>query len=73
MSTPRSPRTLGDLRDSSREQLANIEPDEYSIRTWVSTARVAFEAAERHWAEGQRNNNQVRVEEAYLDFKRAAG
>ncbi|GAA5836061.1 hypothetical protein JCM3766R1_001955 [Sporobolomyces carnicolor] len=73
MSTPEGPRQLGDLREYAREQLANIKPDEYSIRTWIHTAKVAFEAADRHWLEGSRSNKEQKVENAFLDFKRAAG
>ncbi|GAA5916847.1 uncharacterized protein JCM6883_000087 [Sporobolomyces salmoneus] len=73
MSTSGSPRALGDLRERSREQLANIRPDEYSIKTWITTARVAFEHAEQHWLEGSRNNDHRKVEDAYLEFKKAAG
>ncbi|GAA6060086.1 hypothetical protein JCM10212_003047 [Sporobolomyces blumeae] len=73
MATPRSPRSLAELREQGREQFANFKPDEYSVRTWIHTARVAFETAERHWTEGNRDNNQAQVEEAFLDFKRAAG
>ncbi|GAA5928653.1 uncharacterized protein JCM15063_003931 [Sporobolomyces koalae] len=73
MSSQRPPRSLSELRESSREQLANISPDEYSIRTWISTAKVAFETAERHWREGSHEGRHDKVEEAYLDFKKAAG
>ncbi|GAA5886983.1 hypothetical protein JCM5296_005214 [Sporobolomyces johnsonii] len=69
----RPPTSLSELRQQSRESLANITPDEYSIRTWVHTARVAFEAAERHWQEGRKANRPEKVEEAFMDFKRAAG
>ncbi|GAA5999533.1 hypothetical protein JCM5350_000049 [Sporobolomyces pararoseus] len=73
MATSRSPRTLGDLREQSKEQLANIKADEYSIKTWISTARVAFENAARFWQDGSRENRPDKVEEAFLEFKKAGG
>ncbi|GAA5972279.1 hypothetical protein JCM3765_003214 [Sporobolomyces pararoseus] len=73
MSTSRSPLTMGDLREQSKEQLANIKADEYSIKTWISTAQVAFEKAARLWQDGSRTNRQDKVQEAFLEFKKAAG
>lgn len=69
--TPPTP--LAELRRRSHDTLANLRPSEYSIRAWSSTARVAFETAERCWREGQRTKDPRKVEEAFLEYKRAAG
>uniref|UniRef100_A0A0K3C8C0 ubiquitinyl hydrolase 1 n=1 Tax=Rhodotorula toruloides TaxID=5286 RepID=A0A0K3C8C0_RHOTO len=69
--TPPTP--LAELRRRSHDTLANLRPSEYSIRAWSNTARVAFETAERCWREGQRTQDPRKVEEAFLEYKRAAG
>ncbi|GEM07441.1 ubiquitin carboxyl-terminal hydrolase 8 [Rhodotorula toruloides] len=67
------PTPLAELRQKSQETLANVRPSEYSIRVWSNTARVAFETADRCWREGRRDEDPRKVEEAYLEFKRAGG
>ena len=64
---------LDELRRQSQAKLANFRPNEYSIRSWINTARVAFETAERHWTQGKADNDVRKVEEAFLEYKRAAG
>lgn len=64
---------LDELRRQSQAKLANFRPSEYSLRSWITTARVAFETAERHWKQGRTDNDVRRVEEAFLEYKRAAG
>ncbi|TKA54332.1 hypothetical protein B0A53_03426 [Rhodotorula sp. CCFEE 5036] len=64
---------LDELRRQSQAKLAHFQPNEYSIRSWINTARVAFETAERHWTQGKADNDVRKVEEAFLEYKRAAG
>lgn len=64
---------LDELRQQSQAKLANFSPREYSLRSWINTARVAFETADRHWKQGRLDQDVRRVEEAFLEYKRAAG
>ncbi|GAA6027385.1 hypothetical protein JCM8097_007816 [Rhodosporidiobolus ruineniae] len=70
---PRPPPTVEALRRKSEAALANFRPDEYSIRSWANTARVAFETAARCWAEGRQSGDRRKVEEAFLEYRKAAG
>ncbi|GAA5980606.1 hypothetical protein JCM11641_006697 [Rhodosporidiobolus odoratus] len=69
----RSPTPLDELRRQSQESLANLRPSEYSIRTWINIARVAFESADRAWKAGRSNADGHKVAEAFLEYKKAAG
>ncbi|GAA5921319.1 hypothetical protein JCM6882_006109, partial [Rhodosporidiobolus microsporus] len=69
----RPPAPLAELRSKAQETLSSLRPDEYSLRTWINTARVAFEAGERAWNDGRATGDGRKVEEAFLEYKKAAG
>ncbi|BGP15879.1 hypothetical protein JCM10213_003692 [Rhodosporidiobolus nylandii] len=71
--SPRPPPSLEQLRTRGNSALADFRPHEYSIRTWVNHARVAFDKADRDWRDGRHTGDPQKVEDAYLEFKKAAG
>ncbi|GAA5843592.1 hypothetical protein JCM11251_007125 [Rhodosporidiobolus azoricus] len=69
----RQPTPLAELRSKAQETLTNLRPDEYSLRTWINTARVAFESAERAWKDVRATGDGRKAEAAFLEYKKAAG
>ncbi|GAA5873839.1 hypothetical protein JCM8547_008617 [Rhodosporidiobolus lusitaniae] len=69
----RQPVPLDQLRQRSQELLSALDPNDYSIRIWINSARKSFETADACWREGRATNDGRKVEEAFLQYKSAAG
>ncbi|GAA6049617.1 hypothetical protein JCM3770_005037 [Rhodotorula araucariae] len=73
VSLPRPPPSLDELRARSHDALAHLRPTDFAVRAWSRAAQTAFDHADKAWREGRATNDPVKVAEAFLDYKRAAG
>jgi hypothetical protein len=69
----RQPILLPQLRIKSQESNSAVRSDEFSLRSWSGIARNAFKDAAALWSDGRVKGDERKVEQAYLEYKKAAG